>query len=363
MATAERFVFGLRGPALDADERAFFAANPPLGFLLFRRNLQTASQVVALIQDLRGLAGAVPASAGAAPAPLVFVDQEGGTVDRIGPLLGVPFASAAACSEAGTDRVHENAYLMGRAARLLGFDVDFAPCLDLGQPGAGAVVLEGRCFGFHAEDVVIGGMVFLHGLARAGLATCVKHFPGLGRGAVDSHAKLPVVDSHDVDLMVTDVAPFAKLARGADGVMVGHAAYPGFEGGAVVPASLSPRIHSILRGPVRFDGVVYSDDLEMGALDGSLPGRAERAAAAGCDVVILSKTFEAYEEAAARVAALGPDPSRDARLAALRRRVAGAPRPRFSEEAWAKLAGEAHTFADLMSRPRERRKDGDFGFS
>src|SRR5512144_3289412 len=155
MDGAERFVFGLRGPALDADERAFFCAHPPLGFLLFKRNLQSPSQVASLIEELRGVAGAgeTPAAAGSAPAPLLFVDQEGGTVDRIGPLLGTPFASAAACAAAGTDRVHENAYLMGRAARLLGFDVDFAPCLDLGQPGAGAVVLEGRCFGFHAEDV------------------------------------------------------------------------------------------------------------------------------------------------------------------------------------------------------------------
>ncbi len=257
--------------------------------------------------------------------------------------------------------MHENAYLMGRAARLLGFDVDFAPCLDLGQPGAGAVVLEGRCFGFHAEDVVIGGMVFLHGLARAGLATCLKHFPGLGRGAVDSHAKLPVVDAHDVDLMVTDVAPFARLARGADGVLVGHAAYPGFEDGAILPASLSPRIHGILRGPVRFDGVVYSDDLEMDALEGPLPDRAERAAAAGCDVVILSKTFEAYEEAVARVAALGEDRERAGRIASLRRRVAGAPRPRFTEDAWQRLAEEAQAFGELMAKPREKRKDEDFG--
>ncbi|HVO51342.1 MAG TPA: glycoside hydrolase family 3 N-terminal domain-containing protein [Thermoanaerobaculia bacterium] len=351
---AERFVFGLGGPELSIAERAFFTAHPPLGFLLFKRNLQSPSQVVELLEALRGIA---PAAGAAGAPPLLFVDQEGGTVDRIGPLLGAKFASAAACSEAGTDRVHENAYLMGRAARLLGFDVDFAPCLDLGQPGAGAVVLEGRCFGFHAEDVVIGGMVFLHGLARAGLATCVKHFPGLGRGAVDSHAKLPVVDAHDVDLMVTDVAPFAKLARGADGVMVGHAAYPGFEDGAIVPASCSPRIHAILRGPVRFDGVVYSDDLEMSALEGTLPERAARAAEAGCDVLILSKTFEAYEEAVARVKALGADPARDARLTALRRRVAGAPRPRFTEEAWTKLGEEARAFADLMSKPREKRKD------
>ncbi|MGA7993200.1 MAG: glycoside hydrolase family 3 N-terminal domain-containing protein [Thermoanaerobaculia bacterium] len=352
MATAERFVFGLRGPALDTDERAFFAARRPLGFLLFKRNLQSPPQTAALIEALRGLYS---------PEPLLFVDQEGGSVDRLGPLLGVPFPSAAACAAAGTDRVHESAYLMGRAARLLGFDADFAPCLDLAQPGTGAVVLEGRCFGFHAEDVVIGGLVFLHGLARAGLATCVKHFPGLGRGAVDSHERLPVVDAHDVDLMVTDVAPFAKLARGADGVMVGHAAYPGFEGGAIVPASLSPRIHAILRGPVRFEGVVYSDDLEMSALEGTLAERAERAAAAGCDALILSKTFEAYEEAVARVAALGPDPARDARFAALRSRVAGAPRPRFAEQTWVKLAEEARAFAELMAKPREKRKEGKFG--
>ena len=139
--------------------------------------------------------------------------------------------------------------------------------------------------------------------------------------------------------------------------MVGHAAYPGFEGGAILPASLSPRIHGILRGPVRFDcGVVYSDDLEMSALEGTLPERAERAASAGCDVLILSKTFEAYEEAVTRVAALGEDRARAERLDALRRRVAGAPRPRFTEEAWVKLAEEAAAFAESMSKPREKRR-------
>jgi len=71
---------------------------------------------------------------------------------------------------------------MGRAARLLGFDVDFAPVLDLAQPGTGAVVLEGRCFGFHPEDVTLAGLVFLHGLARAGVGSCVKHFRGWDAG-------------------------------------------------------------------------------------------------------------------------------------------------------------------------------------
>ncbi|HQR68834.1 MAG TPA: glycoside hydrolase family 3 N-terminal domain-containing protein, partial [Thermoanaerobaculia bacterium] len=291
MSASERFVFGLEGPELSPRERTLFSAHPPLGFLLFRRNLSSPAQAVSLISQLRALAS---------PAPLLFVDQEGGTVDRIGPLLGRAFPPAALLAGKGTDRVHEGAFLMGRAARLLGFDVDFAPVLDLAQPGTGAVVLEGRCFGFHPEDVTLAGTVFLHGLARAGVATCLKHFPGLGRGPVDSHLSLPVVDAHDVDLMVTDVHPFTKLARSADGVMVGHAAYPGFTDDPL-PASLTPFFYGMLRSRLGFAGVIYTDDLTMGALDGGLPGRCAAAAAAGADVLVVARGLDAYEACVARV--------------------------------------------------------------
>ena len=350
---ASRFVFGLSGPELSDSERRLLVALRPLGILLSKQNLLSAPQAASLLEALRGLYS---------PAPLLFVSQEGGSEDPIGPLLGTPCASAAACAAAGTDRVHENAYLMGRAARLLGFDVDLAPVLDLAQPGTGAVVLAGRCFGFHAEDVVLSGMMFLHGLARAGLATAVKHFPGLGRAGKDTRLARPVVDAHDVDLMVTDVAPFVKLARGADGVVVGHAAYPGFTGDDT-PASLSPKLLGVLRGAVRFEGVAFADDLAKAALDGTLPERAERAALSGCDALIFSAPSDAWEECAARVAALGDDPARDARFAALNRRVADAPRPQFDEGAWKKLAEEASAFSELLSKPRPRREEMDFRFS
>jgi beta-N-acetylhexosaminidase len=346
-------VFGLSGPELADPERRLLVALRPLGILLSKQNLLSAPQAASLLEALRGLYS---------PAPLLFVSQEGGSEDPIGPLLGTPCASAAACAAAGTDRVHENAYLMGRAARRLGFDVDLAPVVDLAQPGTGAVVLEGRCFGFHAEDVVLAGMMFLHGLARAGLATAVKHFPGLGRAARDTRVARPVVDAHDVDLMVTDVAPFAKLARGADAVVVGHAAYPGFTGDDT-PASFSPKLLGMLRGAVRYEGVSLADDLLKGALDGALPERAERAARAGCDALLVSAKSETWEECVSRVAALGEDPARDARLTALRRRVADAPRPRFDGDAWKKLAEEAAAFGELLSKPRPRREDRDFGFS
>jgi beta-N-acetylhexosaminidase len=334
---AGRLVVGLEGPEPTAAEERLYRALAPLGFILFRRNLVSARQAAGLVERLRGFSD---------PAPLLFVDQEGGTVDRLGPLLGINFPSPRVLAENGADAVHEGAFLMGRAARLLGFDVDFAPALDLGPPGAGADVLAGRTFGFHSEEIVVAGMVFLHGLARAGIGSCLKHFPGLGRAVVDSHLSLPVVEAHDVDLMVTDVAPFSKLARGADGVMVSHAAYPGFTGdGDRTPASQSPVIHRILRGPCGFDGVVYSDDLNMGALDGTVPERGVRAAAAGCDVLVVSVPGESFEETVRGVARTPGDAAGAARrIAELRRREKSWPRTAFTDEGWSALEAEARDF-------------------
>jgi len=351
--TGARLVVGLEGSSLSAGERAFLERRRPLGVILYPRNLETAAQAAGLAGEIR---------AACEPSPLLFVDQEGGTVDRIGPLLGVAFPGASGLGDLGMDRVHEGAYLMGRAARMLGFDVDFAPSLDLAQPGTGAVILAGRCYGFHAEDVVLSGTVFLHGLARAGVASCVKHFPGLGRGPVDSHVALPVVDAHDVDLVVTDLAPFAKLARASDGVMVGHAAYPGFTGDKT-PASLSPRIHALLRERIGWDGVVYSDDLLMGALSGSLPDRAAAAARAGCDVLVVSRGLDEAEGAADRLEAegIGEAPEALARIAALRRRCATFPRTRFGPEAWDALRAEGERWLEVLSKPRAARDvDGPF---
>jgi beta-N-acetylhexosaminidase len=348
VSAGARLVVGVSGTSLAREERSFVRDRRPLGVLLHERNLVTARQAADLVEDVR---------ATGAPAPLLYVDEEGGRVDRIGPLLGVAFPSPAALAEKGMHRVHEGAWLMGRAARMLGFDVDFAPCLDLAQPGTGAVVLAGRCFGFHAEDVVVAGSVFLHGLARAGVASCVKHFPGLGRGPLDSHAALPVVDAHDVDLMVTDVAPFAKLARASDGVMVGHAAYPGFTGDES-PASLSPRIHAILRERIGWDGVVYSDDLGMAALgEWSVSDRVASAARAGCDVLVVSDGLEEAGVAVDRLVSEGLSESPDAlaRIAALRRRCDDLPRTRFDPEAWDALRAEVEAWLVELSKPRAPR--------
>ncbi len=349
MTGSPRFVIGLEGPSLTTAERAAFSRDLPFGFLLLPTNLQSAEQTAALTAELRSLGE---------PAPLLFVVQEGGAVDRLGPLLGQPFASAADAAAAGSDRVHENAFLMGRACRLLGFDANFAPCVDLGLRMPGAAVLASRTFGFHAEDVVVAGMLFLHGLARAGIASCLKHFPGLGRALADTHHELAVVEAHDVDLMVTDVAPFIRLASIADGVMVAHAAYPDLSG-QVVPASLSPTIYTLLRRQVGFGLAVFSDDLNMGALPGPLPERAARAAAAGCDVLVDSRPGDAWEESIRRVWQTEKQDhdarGRDIRLRAFRQKCVAAPRPAFTRLAWDDLSATVEAFNELLARPREIR--------
>jgi beta-N-acetylhexosaminidase len=213
------------------------------------------------------------------------------------------------------------------------------------------VVLAGRTFGFHAEDVVVAGMMFLHGLTRAGVASCLKHFPGLGRGTVDSHRERPVVDAHDVDLMVTDVAPFTKLAGIADSVLVGHGAYPGFTG-TDVPASASPGILSILRRQVGFARLVFSDDLNMDALSGTLPERAGVAAAAGCDVLVVSHPGEALEEMARAAAGSVADAGLAGRMEDFRERCRPRERAPFSAVEWARLAAEVSSFNEALSRPR-----------
>jgi len=135
-----------------------------------------------------------------------------------------------------------------------------------------------------------------------------------------------------------------------------HAAYPGLAGEST-PASLSPRIHQILRGPVGFEGVVYTDDLSMGALQGSLPERALRAARAGADVLCVPKaTLDEYADSVRETAGLDHAPTAS-RLDALRARCDSTPRPSFNMRVWDALRGDVEVFLELLERPRVRRSD------
>jgi beta-N-acetylhexosaminidase len=274
-------IFGLSGPTLTDDERAFFREADPAGYILFGRNVQDRAQLRALTDALRTIHGRERL--------LVSIDQEGGRVARMKPPEwdafppGEAFAKlwqVAPASAIVAARV--NAEALGLDLAEVGVTVDYLPLLDVRQPGAHDVIGD-RALGSEPMQVAALGRATLDGLARAGVTGCVKHMPGHGRAGADSHKELPTVEASEAEL-ATDIEPFRTL-RDAPIGMSAHVRYTAWD--KANPATLSPFvIGEIIRGRIGFAGLLLTDDLDMEALDGSVPERAERAIAAGCDIAL-----------------------------------------------------------------------------
>jgi beta-N-acetylhexosaminidase len=302
------FGVGLSGPALEPAEREILAAFPPWGVILFRRNLESLEALARLVEELKALGVAH-----------LLLDQEGGPVDRLADLVA-PAPSLRSASRTG--RARRAGAAAGAMLARLGFDVDLAPVVDRGVTGAGALVLGERCASADPREIALGAGEFLDGLHSQGVGGCLKHFPGLGRAALDTHEALPIVP-RDAAEETLDLAPFTALMERAHAVMISHAA--GADG---VPASLSEGIATgLLRQELGFSGASFSDDLEMGALDafGGLPERCARAGAAGCDLLLVCRKIVEYPacvEAVERSVPPGRRAQAGARLEGYARHVA-----------------------------------------
>ncbi|MBC2668310.1 beta-N-acetylhexosaminidase [Novosphingobium piscinae] len=325
-------IFGLSGPRLTADERAFFADADPAGYILFGRNIESRDQLRALTDDLRAIHGRERL--------LVTIDQEGGRVARMKPPVWPAFPTGEAFDRlydlapaSAIEAARCNAEALGLELAEAGISSDCWPVLDVREPGAHDVIGD-RALGAEPLRVAALGRAILDGLARAGVVGVVKHMPGHGRALADSHHELPTVTA-DAAALERDLAPFRSLA-GAPIGMTGHILFPAWD--AERPATLSPRIIAeIIRGRIGFGGLLLTDDLDMAALQGPVPERAARALAAGCDVALncwarlddmigIARACPVLrEDSAARLAAalagIGPlvaDPARGAALVAQR---------------------------------------------
>ncbi len=272
-------VLGCDGTVLSAAERDFFRDVNPLGFILFRRNVEDPAQVRALVRDLRDAVGR--------HAP-ILIDQEGGRVARLrGPHWPDLPAARAIGDLPDAEMATQAAWLHGRllAATLadLGIDVDCAPVADVPVPGAHDVIGD-RAFAMDPDRVARLAGSQAAGLLAGGVLPIVKHIPGHGRAFADSHKELPVVGAGRADLEVWDFAPFKALAH-LPAAMVAHVVYTDID--PALPASVSPTvITDIVRGHIGFDGLLFSDDLSMQALSGTLGQRTAAVLAAGCDVAL-----------------------------------------------------------------------------
>jgi len=280
--TPRAAVFGCRGLYLTESETAFFRDADPFGFILFKRNVETPDQLSQLTDEMRAAVGRddVP----------VLVDQEGGRVQRLGPphWRRAPAAERfgalwQASPAAGCEAAYLNARLIGADLYACGITVDCAPDADLREPGAHDVIGD-RSFGSDVDCVVALARETARGLLDAGLLPVVKHVPGHGRVEVDSHLDLPVVNAAKADLAARDLQVFRELS-GLPLMMTAHILFTEIDPDA--PATQSARvIDGIVRAEIGFDGLLFSDDLSMNALTGSLGERAARSLAAGVDVAV-----------------------------------------------------------------------------
>ncbi len=300
---AGRLLFvGLPVTRLDRHTRQLLREVQPGGVILFGRNVESAAQVALLTTQIRDAIGG---------RVLIGIDQEGGLVDRLRTICE-PMPSARAVCQAGrSDLARKFGELTAHALRLLGFNINFAPVLDL-RGGNEDNGLRARTFGAHPSEVSRLAGAYLDGLQRGRVVGCGKHFPGLGGSIVDSHRRLPVVTHPWEEIFERDLVPFMDLLFHRRGerlhtLMVSHAAFPevseflevwfrrtkdlpSLESLHQLPATVSGNVvMRLLRRALKFDGLVITDDMEMGAVVQTLSvaEASVRAIEAGSDMVLI----------------------------------------------------------------------------
>jgi beta-N-acetylhexosaminidase len=296
----QMIVVGFRGT--EAADPAVVAVKEQLergiigGVLLLRRNVQSPPQLRTLTDSLR--------RAGGESIPLIAVDQEGGAVQRLDPASGHrAFPSPAEVASASGSEALPLYRALAQELKANGINVNFAPTVDLNiNPMNPIIGGLGRSFGSEPAQVAKYSTIFQRAHAEARILTAAKHFPGHGSSTTDSHVAFTDISG---SWRARELEPFVVLADNVDMVMVGHLYHPRFSDGAGIPASLSKRAMDVLRNEIGFSGVIVSDDLEMGALDGfTFEERIVRAVGAGADLLVFANRVSPDSGLGARIHAV-----------------------------------------------------------
>lgn len=309
-------MIGVGGEELAPDERSLLRDYPFGGFIFFSRNCREPRQILSLCRALWETGTALP--------PFVAIDQEGGQVHRL-PEPFTHFPAAARIGEKGDPHL---AYGAGRAAaaelKLLGINLNFAPVLDVASNASNRVIGD-RAFGSRPDHVIKFAHLWARGLRDGGILPCAKHFPGHGDTDKDSHLDLPIVDKSAAALKSVELPPFVHACRqGMEALMTAHVLYRALDSES--PATLSEKIVTgLLRRDLAYDGVVFSDDMEMKAISAyyGVEEAAEQAVRAGVDILLcchdVNRAVRAFEFLCT---AADTDPALRARVEESYRRIA-----------------------------------------
>jgi len=278
----EHLIVGLQGLTLTEQERVWLKERPPLGVILFARNIESPQRVKALLADVRECTGENTWAA---------IDEEGGRVNR---LPWPPFNNRCHAAEygemyarnAGTaiQAVYQDGFVVGEALRELGFTHNCAPDLDLFHPQGHGIIGQ-RAYSSQIDVVAALGTACMRGLHDAGIEAVGKHFPGHGRANADSHVAVPEVDA-DLSLLLEEADTFRSVIKeGLRHVLRAHVVYPSASRDV---GTLSPFwVRHVLRERIGFFGQIWSDDLCMKGVGDNVVGAAEAALKAGCDILLV----------------------------------------------------------------------------
>jgi beta-N-acetylhexosaminidase len=335
-------ILGFDGTEVSKHLASLLTRLQPAGVVLFARNIKTPEQSWRLLRDCQKYVSM----------PLfTCVDLEGGSVDRFRAVLG-PAPSAADVFATGDRKLfRRHGQIIGENCRSLGFNVDFAPALDLALE-ASRSVMTSRVVSANPRETVAYTREFLAGLHKTNVLGCGKHFPGLGEGKLDSHHQLPLIDKPLKKLWAEDLVPYRMLRRQLPFVMISHAAYPQVTRDKI-PASLSKIwISDILRKRIGYRGLIVSDDLEMGGVLSatSIGGASVEFIRAGGDLCLICHRedyiVQAYE-------ALSKTAERDKKFA--HRVTESAKRVQGFKKKWSNLLRGAKTLSSTRVEKLSRK--------
>jgi beta-N-acetylhexosaminidase len=282
---------GVPGPELDSNTAQLFRRVQPAGFILFSRNIKSPRQLRKLIDDLRDISDVEP---------IITIDQEGGRVSRLREIGNEPPNAYQFRTKGDVELIRRHGHITGRLLRLFGFNLDLCPVLDISFDDEADNSLRGRCYGTSVEQVLELAGAFNEGLRAEGIASCGKHFPGYSAATVDAHHELPTITRRREELFAEELAVFRHFTSEIDSMMICHAFYPSLEP-EKIPASLSLKIiNELLRNTFGFNGLVMTDDLDMGAIVNQYPlEQAVRLAInAGNDLAMICHRVDVIIEAA-----------------------------------------------------------------
>nr|WIE89062.1 beta-N-acetylhexosaminidase [Mesorhizobium sp. WSM4875] len=301
MTESKSMILGCAGKSLTEDEIRFYGDERPWGFILFARNVGETEQIRDLVASMRE-------SVGRPDAP-VFIDQEGGRVQRLRPPLAPNYPAGGALGALWRDDREAGRRAAWLLARLHAFDLlrhgitaDCLPVLDVPIAGASDVI-GARAYGMEPNAVIELGRASAEGLMSGGVLPVMKHIPGHGRAFADTHFALPTVDTPLAELRQHDFAPF-KALKHLPMAMTAHVVYSAIDPDN--PATTSAKVvNEVIRGEIGFDGLLMSDDTSMKALSGDFPTKAAAILAAGCDLVLhCNGVFEEMSGIASRTTVL-----------------------------------------------------------